>query len=73
MINPCCIDPVFFKIERQFGEKILHTCDLMFGTLLYSYDRTQLSNTLHSFHLIRTAVHKEECDGYRNSVPVIAC
>jgi len=45
----------------------------MFGILRQSYDRVQLSNTLHSFHLIQAAIRKEECDGYRNSVPVIAC
>jgi hypothetical protein len=44
----------------------------MFGTLLYSYDRVQLSNTLYSFHLMQAAVRKEECDGYRNSVPADA-
>ena len=32
-----------------------------------------LVSTLNSFHLIQAAVRKEECDGYRSSVPVIAC
>lgn len=32
-----------------------------------------LIRTLHSFHLIQAAVHKEECDGYHRSVPVLAC
>ena len=32
-----------------------------------------LARTLNSFHLIKFAVHQEECDGYRGSVPVLAC
>jgi negative regulator of sigma E activity len=36
-------------------------------------DNMDLARTLHSFHLIRAAVHKEECDGYRRSVSVIVC
>ena len=32
-------------------------------------DNIDLARTLHSFHLIQAAVHKEECDG----VPVLAC
>jgi hypothetical protein len=32
-----------------------------------------LVRTLNSFHLIQFAVRKEECDGYRGSVPVLAC
>ncbi len=32
-----------------------------------------LVKTLNSFHLIQFAVHKEECDGYRGSVPVLSC
>lgn len=32
-----------------------------------------LFKTLNSFHLIQFAVHKEECDGYRGSIPVLAC
>ncbi len=32
-----------------------------------------LAKTLNSFHLIQFAVHKEECDAYRGSVPVLAC
>jgi hypothetical protein len=32
-----------------------------------------LVKTLNSLHLIQSAVHKEECDGYRGSVPVLAC
>jgi len=32
-----------------------------------------LARTLNSFHLIQFAVHKEECDGYRGSVHVLAC
>jgi hypothetical protein len=51
----------------------MYICGGMFGILLYSYDRVQLSNILHSFHLIQAAVRKEECDGYRNSVLIIAC
>lgn len=36
----------------------------MFVILLnFQQENTQLSNTLHSFHLIREAVYKEECNG----------
>ena len=36
-------------------------------------DNNDLIRTLHSFSLIHAAVQKEECDGYRISVPVLAC
>ena len=39
--------------------------------ILHIMDYNSLIRTLHSFHLIRNAVHKEECDGYRRSVPAI--
>jgi hypothetical protein len=32
----------------------------------------QLVKTLRSFHLIQDAVNKEQCDGFRTSVPVLA-
>lgn len=44
----------------------------MFATLFgLRIDDDGLIRTLHSFHLIQIAVRKEECHGYRRSVPVI--
>lgn len=37
----------------------IHT---MFAVLLNLQDKTQLSNILHSYALIRAAVYKEECN-----------
>ena len=46
----------------------------MFAFLhMLQIDANGLIKTLNSFHLIQDAVRKEECDGYRRSVPVLAC
>jgi hypothetical protein len=64
------------KIETYNKREIgVHVKPTMFS-LLYALqcdDDLQLANTLHSFHLIQAAVRKEECDGYRRSVPVLSC
>lgn len=46
----------------------------MFATLFaLQIDNIDLVRTLHSFHLIQTAIHKEECNGFQTSAPVFDC
>jgi hypothetical protein len=46
----------------------------MFATLFaLQIDNIDLVRTLHSFHLVQATMHKEECNGFRISVPVLAC
>jgi hypothetical protein len=46
----------------------------MFSALCrLNIDEIDMVRTMHSFHLIQAAVRKEECDGFRISVPVLAC
>jgi hypothetical protein len=62
----CLLTLFLFKIEsckkREIGEHIGN----MFATLLFALqiDNIDLVRTLHSFHLIQSAIHKEECNGF---------
>jgi hypothetical protein len=58
-----------FKIEsckkREIGEHIGQHIGNMFATLFaLQIDNIDLVRTLHSFHLIQSAIHKEECNGF---------
>ena len=55
-----------YKIETYNKREIgVHVKPTMFSLLcaLQYEDDLQLANTLHSFHLMREAVYKEECHG----------
>jgi hypothetical protein len=61
------------KIEA-WKKREIREYTIMFATLVgLRIDHDGLIRTLHSFHLIQIAVRKEECHGYRRSVPVLAC
>jgi hypothetical protein len=46
----------------------------MFATLFaLQIDNIDLARTLHSFHLIQTAIHKEKCNGFQTSAPGLDC
>jgi hypothetical protein len=72
----CLLTLFLFKIEsckkREIGEHIGNILGTywehignMFATLFaLQIDNIDLVRTLHSFHLIQSAIHKEECNGF---------
>jgi hypothetical protein len=53
------------KLNHARREKLGNILGNMFATLFaLQIDNIDLVRTLHSFHLIQAAIHKEECNGF---------
>jgi len=65
----------YSKLNHARREKFSTYKDIyMFATLFaLQIDNIDLVRTLHSFHIVQAAMHKEECNGFHTSVPVLAC